>query len=99
MKNPRRLTHLLYMDDLKLYAETQDKLESLINVARMFSDDIGMKFGLDKCGIINIHKGIVQNSNQIVCDIKQIPPEETYRYLGNPRTIDWTIIVSRKNFE
>ena len=43
------VTHLLYMDDLKLYGRTPDQLKGLLRTVRTFSDDIQMKFGLDKC--------------------------------------------------
>ena len=36
------------MDDLKLYASNEMSLESLIQTARVFSDDIGMEFGVKK---------------------------------------------------
>jgi hypothetical protein len=34
------MNHLLYMDDLKLYASNEKQLESLLNVASIFSKDI-----------------------------------------------------------
>ena len=44
-----RVNHLLYMDDLKLYARSNKEIESLVNTVRIFSDDIHMQFGEDKC--------------------------------------------------
>ena len=43
------ISHLLYMDDLKLYGRNSDQLDGLLHTVRTFSDDIQMKFGLDKC--------------------------------------------------
>ena len=45
------VSHLLYMDDLKLYGKNPDKLKGLLHTMRTFSDDIQMKFGLDKCAV------------------------------------------------
>ena len=45
------ISHLLYMDDLKLYGRNPDQLDGLLHTVRTFSDDIRMKFGLDKCAI------------------------------------------------
>ena len=45
------------MDDLKLYAKSEKDLESLIQIVRIFSEDIGMEFGLDKCAILIMMKG------------------------------------------
>ena len=33
-------SHLLYMDDLKLYGRSSDKLDGLLHTGRTFSDDI-----------------------------------------------------------
>ena len=43
------IIQLLFMDDIKLYGKSMRELESLVEFARVFSKDIGMEFGLDKC--------------------------------------------------
>lgn len=43
------ISHLLFMDDLKLYASNDQQLKSQINIVKTFSDDIRMSFGIDKC--------------------------------------------------
>ena len=52
-----KIQHLLYMDDLKIYASNDNQLESLLNTVKNFSDDIRMKFGLDKCNKLSIIRG------------------------------------------
>ncbi|TWW59899.1 hypothetical protein D4764_06G0014290 [Takifugu flavidus] len=47
------VSHLLYMDDIKLYAENERDIDSLIHLTRIYSKDIRMSFGLDKCGRMN----------------------------------------------
>ena len=37
------------MDDLKLYASNDNELEELIKTVKVFSDNIGMQFRLEKC--------------------------------------------------
>ena len=37
------------MDDLKLYVKNEKGLKSLVQTVGIFSDDIGMEFGIDKC--------------------------------------------------
>ena len=44
-----KLSHLLYMDNLKLMVETEEELQKLIQAVRSFSDDIHMEIVLDKC--------------------------------------------------
>ena len=48
----QKLNHLLFIDDLKLYAKSERELDSLIETVRIFSDDIVMVFGLDKCALL-----------------------------------------------
>ena len=42
---------VLYLDDLKLYGRNRQEIESLLNSVRIFSDDVCMEFGFDKCVI------------------------------------------------
>ena len=49
--------HLLFMDDLKLYGRSEEELEKLVDVVDMFSRDIGMEFGLDKCDVLILKQG------------------------------------------
>lgn len=80
------LNHLLYMDDLKLYANSQDQLEKLVQITENFSNDIHMEFGIDKCKTINLERGILisnegirTNDNQL---IESLAESEHYKYLG-----------------
>ena len=49
-----RINHLLYMDDLKLFAKNYREIESLLHAVSIFSRDIGMSFGLDKCAHLSL---------------------------------------------
>ena len=46
------INHLLYMDDLKLYGKDEAQIDSLVKLVYTFSMDIGMEFGLAKCGVV-----------------------------------------------
>ena len=46
--NGVNMNHLLYMDDLKVYARLEKGLEFLVHTVRIFSADIGMDFGVTK---------------------------------------------------
>lgn len=77
-----KINHLLFMDDIKLYAESKSQLASLIQLTEAFSRDINMTFGLDKCAIISITRGTADRQADGVMNIKSLLPGETYRYLG-----------------
>ena len=78
--------HLLFMDDLKLYAKDDKQLDSLVNTVQMFSLDISMEFGIDKCGILVMKRGRYTKSEGIKLPndqkIKEINVDNGYKYLG-----------------
>jgi hypothetical protein len=56
------LTHLLYMDDVKLYATDKNQLLSLLETTAIFSTNIQMNFGIEKCATIEAKKGKIVTS-------------------------------------
>ena len=71
------------MDDLKLYGRNQREIQSLVNTVKMFSDDICMKFGLDKCASLSIKWGIVQTVvTPYFNGISALDEGSVYKYLG-----------------
>lgn len=81
----RSINHLLFMDDLKLYAKNDKQLEELVGVVKSYSDDIKMEFGLSKCAVLSVKKGqrlptdgLVLPSGEMMKDVD----EEGYKYLG-----------------
>jgi len=51
------VTHLLYMDDIKLFAQNDAGLQKMEDLVRKFSDDIRMSFGISKCAKITVKQG------------------------------------------
>ena len=45
------------MDDLKLYSRSEKGLDSLVQTVHVFSEDIGMEFGIEKCSVLVMKKG------------------------------------------
>lgn len=82
----KQLTHLLYMDDLKLFSGSETKLQHQLSTVKEFSDDIGMKFGLDKCAKATFKRGkFIQGEDANIdaeTSIRQLNLDETYKYLG-----------------
>ena len=58
-KKEYKLNHLLFMDDLKLFSKSQEQIDTLVRTAHVFSTDIGMEFGMKKCGIRTVKRGKV----------------------------------------
>ena len=53
------------MNDLKLYSKSEEALDSLIQTIRIFSEDIGMQFGIDKCAMLVVKRGKTVKSDGI----------------------------------
>ena len=82
----KTVSHLLYMDDLKLYGKNDEQLQGLVETVKRISDDIGMDFGLDKCVKVTFKRGKIVSTSNIHLDIdniiKELDNEEMYKYLG-----------------
>ena len=80
------VNHLLFMDDLRLYGKSEKQVDTLLNTVRVFSQDIGMQFGINKCAVLVLKRGkvvrcegIEMPNNQV---IKSLGEGEGYKYLG-----------------
>ena len=73
------------MDDLKLYGRIEKGLDSLVQTVRVFSEDIGMEFGKEKCAMLVMEKGKIVKSFGIELPngkvIKPLQEGESYKYL------------------
>ena len=82
----KTITHLFYMDDLKLYAKNDGDLEGLLATVKRFSDDINMEFGLDKCTKATFKRGRLTSTTSITFNdntkIKDLDQGGAYKYLG-----------------
>ena len=84
--NKGKTNHVLFMDDLKLYAENEKSLESLVNTVQIFNDDIGMEFGINKCATLVLKRektakfdGILLSDGRFK---KRLIKRAGYKYLG-----------------
>ena len=72
-KAKRRINHLLFIDNLKLYSRIEKGLDSLVQTVRVLSEDIGMEFGIEKCAMLLMEKGqIVKSVGMELSDDKVI---------------------------
>ena len=62
------------------------KLETLINTVRIYSQDIGMEFCIEKCSMLVIKSGKRHLTDGMELPnkdkIKTLPENETYKYFG-----------------
>ena len=73
---------LLFADDVVLLTETWEDMQKLLEEVGKFSEDLEMKFGLNKCKVTTINEKEEGNKTnkqlQILCKDKV----DSYKYLG-----------------
>ena len=94
----------MYMDDIKLFAKNEKELETLIQAVRMYSQDIGTKFGIEKCTRLTLSSGKRQMTKGIELPnqekIRTLGEKEIYKYLEilEANTIKQVHMKGKKNF-
>ena len=85
-ESKEKINHLLFMDDLKLYSRSEKGLDSLLQTVCVFSEDIGMEFGIERCAMFVIEKGKIVKLVGIELPggkvIKSLQEDESYKQLG-----------------
>ena len=84
-KGKSKLNHLLFKDVLKLCGGSQPDIDSLIQTVYTVTDDIGMRFGIDKYVVLAMQRrkeseceGIITGSGEVIGEINN----NGYKYLG-----------------
>ena len=76
----------MYMDDIKLFAKNEEELETLIHAVWIYSQDIGMEFGMEKCTMLVIKSGKRHMTDRMELlnheKIKTLGENEAFKYLG-----------------
>ena len=83
--NGEKINHLLFMDDLKLYANSENDLNVLVNEVYAYSKDISMEMGMEKCATLITRKGKRERSDGVELpsgEVMKDVSEEGYKYLG-----------------
>ena len=84
-KMEHKLNHLLFLDDLKLYAKSEEQTNTLLITVYVFSTDISMEFGVKKCEILTMKKGKIVKIEGIKLPYGEVMKkfgQEGYTYLG-----------------
>ena len=52
-----KINQLMYMDDIKLFAKNEKELETLIHAVRIYNQDMGTEFSIEKCAMLVMKSG------------------------------------------
>ena len=73
------------MDELKMYAKSEEQTNTLVRTVYVLSTDIDVEFGVKKCGILTMKRGKIVKSGGIKlpdCEVIKQAGQEGYTYLG-----------------
>ena len=78
----------MYMDDIKLFAKNEKELETLIHEVRIYSQDIGMEFGIEKCAML-----VMKNGKRHLTDGMNVSNQDKNRTLGEKEKYKYLVIL------
>ena len=85
-RSQEKINHLMYMDDIKLFARNEKELKTLIHAVRIYSQAIGMEFGIERCAMLVMKSGKRHMTDGMELpnhdEIRTLEENETYKYLG-----------------
>ena len=56
-KSQEKMNHLMYIDDIKLFAKNEKELESLLQTVKIYSQYIGIELGIEKYSMLVMKSG------------------------------------------
>ena len=74
------------MGDTRIFAKNEKEQKTLIQIIRIYSQDIGMEFDTGKCAMLVMKNGKRETTERIKLpnqeNIRALEEKETYKYLG-----------------
>ena len=74
------------MDDIKLFAKNKNEQETLTLAVRIYTQDIGMEFGIEKCAMLLMKRRKWHQTNGMelpnLDNIRSLGEKKTDKYLG-----------------
>ena len=73
----------MFVDDIKLYAQSEKNLKNMVHATETFSNNVGLHFGFEKCATAKMKKGKKVSAEPITLNEGSIQAlTDTYKYLG-----------------
>ena len=73
----------MYMGDIKLCAKNKKELETLIQIVKIYSQDIEMEFGVEKCAML-----VIKSSQRHMTKGVELPNQEKIRTLEKRKPLE-----------
>ena len=78
----------MYMDDIKLFVKNEKELETLIQAVRIYSQDIRIEFGIEKCSMV-----VMKSSKRHLTDGMKLPNHDKIKMLGEKKMFKYLSIL------
>ena len=65
------------MDDIKLFAQNERKMKILIYAVRIYSQDVGMEIGIEKCTTL-----VMKSGKRHITDGMELPNQDKIRRIA-----------------
>ena len=82
------------MDNIKLFTKNEKEQETLIHAVRIYSQDIGMEFGIEKCAML-----VMKSGKHYLTDGMELPNQDKIRTLGEKETYKYSEAGTIKQVE
>ena len=83
-----KITDLLYVDDLKVYAASKAKLKVVLREVQAAMGDIGLLWNEKKCAVVNVKRGCLQELSSYLQLYEQLLPTRLYNSRKTKTTDD-----------
>ena len=84
-----KITHLLFVDDLKTFQKSEQKLAVVSNKIKSMMHYMGLELNLEKCASVHLKCGKYAVSENLPIDkdstIKALQQADTYKFLGKEK--------------
>ena len=82
-----KITDLLYIDDLKIFAASQTKLATVMKSTQTAMKDMGLRWNPKKCSVLHVKRGVQQEDNDSIkldesVVIQSLKQQSHYKSLG-----------------
>ena len=85
----KKVTHTLYIDDLKGYTKSMERLKFVLNLVKEKMEEAGLFWNAKKCKFMAIKKGRFSPCNNIMLNggdvIKCLGEDDSYEFMGVPQ--------------
>ena len=87
-RSQEKINQLMYINYIKLFAKKENELETVIPAVRIYNQDIGREFDIEKCAML-----VMKSGKRHMTDRMELPNQDKFRTLGENGTYKYLGIL------